>query len=154
MRSLAKAGMILGDDGVVLEPVRGGAVLHAWREPLQVSSWLASEFPELHDRRQLENSSDPRRRIPMHAPRLARRARLRAIVFPRRAVVDCLTPLSETTALAELIVQSSQVLLGDRETPRHFARLRDVISAVPSFRLEHSERQLHEIAETLRAAAI
>jgi hypothetical protein len=153
--ALARQGwQILGDDGVVLEPAPGGAILHAWREPLQVSSWLASEFPELHERRQHENASDPRRRIPMNAPNLARRAPLGAIIFPRRAVVDCLSPMSQTTALAELIVQSSQVLLADRETPRHFARLRDIIAAVPSFRLEHTERQLHEIADTLRDAAI
>lgn len=153
--ALARQGwQILGDDGVVLEPTPRGAILHAWREPLQVSSWLASEFPELRERREHENTSDPRRRIPMHAPNLARRAPLRAIIFPRRAVVDCLTPMSQTMALAELIVQSSQVLLADRETPRHFSRLRDVVAAVPSFRLEHTERQLHEIANTLRAAAI
>lgn len=153
--ALARQGwQILGDDGVVLEPTPGGAILHAWREPLQVSSWLASEFPELNERRELENANDPRRRIPMLAPRFARRAPLGAIVFPRRAVLDCLTPMSQTMALAELIVQSSQVLLADRETPRHFARLRDVIAAVPSFRLEHSERALHEIADTLKSASI
>ena len=153
--ALARQGwQILGDDGVVLEPTPGGAILHAWREPLQVSSWLASEFPELNERRELENASDPRRRIPMLAPRIARRAPLGAIVFPRRAVLDSLTPMSQTMALAELIVQSSQVLLADRETPRHFARLRDVIAAVPSFRLEHSERALHEIADTLWSASI
>lgn len=153
--ALARQGWkILGDDGVVLEPTLTGATLHAWREPLQVSSWLASEFPEMHERRQHENSNDPRRRIPMPVANLARRAPLGAIIFPRRAVIDCLTPMSQTMALAELIVQSSQVLLADRKTPRHFARLRDVIAAVPSFRLEHSERQLHEIAHTLRAAAI
>lgn len=153
--ALARQGwQTLGDDGVVLEPRPGGAILHAWREPLQVSSWLASEFPELGDRRHHENRSDPRRRIPMHAPVLARRAPLGAIVFPRRAMVDYLTPMSQTMALAELIVQSSQVLLADSETPRHFARLRDVVANVPSFRLEHSERQLHEIAQTLSSAVI
>lgn len=145
---------ILGDDGVVLEPTPGGAILHAWREPLQVSSWLASEFPELHAQQHQENASDPRRRIPMEAPRIARRAPLGAIVFARRAGCDRLTPMSQTMALAELIVQSTQVLLADCETPRHFARLRDVVAAVPSFRLEHSVRQLHEIANTLRDAAL
>jgi hypothetical protein len=144
---------ILGDDGVVLQPTPAGAILHAWREPLQVSSWLSSEFPELDARRHHENTNDPRRRIPMHAS-LARRAPLGAIIFPRRAACDRLTPMSQTMALAELIVQSSQVLLSDSETPRHFARLRDVVAAVPSFRLEHSARQLHEIANTLRAAAL
>src|SRR5256885_752209 len=29
---------MLGDDGVVLEPTVSGATLHAWREPMQVSS--------------------------------------------------------------------------------------------------------------------
>jgi len=71
--ALARRGwQVLGDDGVVLEPVPGGALLHAWREPLQVSSWLATEFPELHHRMEFENTTDPRRRIPMHAPRFAR----------------------------------------------------------------------------------
>ena len=62
--------------------------------------------------------------------------------------------MSQTMALAELILQSSQVLLADSETPRHFARLRDVIARVPSFRLEHTQKQLHEIANTLRGAAL
>lgn len=152
--ALARLGwQILGDDGVVLEPRPTGAILHAWREPLQVSSWLASEFPEMEARRAHENSSDPRRRIPMPAP-LARHAPLGAIIFPRRAAHDSLSPMPQTMALAELILQSSQVLLADSETPRHFARLRDVIAAVPSFRLEHTERQLHEIAVTLSAARL
>ena len=57
-------------------------------------------------------------------------------------------------ALGELILQSSQVLLADSETPRHFARLRHVVMAVPSFRLEHTETQLHEIERTLGAAVL
>jgi hypothetical protein len=84
----------------------------------------------------------------------ARHARLGAIIFPRRAELDRLTRMSQTMALAELILQSSQVLLADSETPRHFARLRDLIAAVPSFRLEHTSRQLHEIASTLRDAPL
>lgn len=143
---------ILGDDGVVLEPTPGGATLHAWREPLQVSSTLAPEFPELRARQQFENLNDPRRRIPMPTP-IARHAPLHAIVFPRRAAVDRLIVMAQTMALAELIVQSTQVLLADRETPRHLARLRDVIASVPSFRLEHTEKQLHAIAATLEGGA-
>ena len=151
--ALARQGWsILGDDGVVLEPLPGGAKLHAWREPLQVSSTLTPEFPELRARQQFENVNDPRRRIPM--PTLAaRHAPLHAIVFPRRAAADRLTPMAQTMALAELIMQSTQVLLGDGETPRHFARLRDVIASVPSFRLEHTQKQLHAIATTLGGAA-
>lgn len=152
--ALARKGwQILGDDGVVLEPKPNGATLHAWREPLQVSSWLESEFPELRARRHLESANDPRKRIPMPA-NTARHAPLGAIVFPRRSATDALTPMSQTLALAELIMQSSQVLLADDETPRHFARLRDVVSHVPSFRLEHTQKQLHEIANTLRGAAL
>lgn len=143
---------ILGDDGVVLEPTPGGATLHAWREPLQVSSTLAPEFPELRARQQFENLNDPRRRIPMPTP-TARHAPLHAIVFPRRAAADRLFVMAQTMALAELIVQSTQVLLADRETPRHLARLRDVIASVPSFRLEHTEKQLHAIAATLEGGA-
>lgn len=144
---------ILGDDGVVLEPTPGGAKLHAWREPLQVSSALTPEFPELRERQQFENVNDPRRRIPM--PTLtARHAPLVAIVFPRRAAADRLTRMAQTMALAELIVQSTQVLLADGETPRHFARLRDVVASVPSFRLEHTHKQLHAIANTLEGAAL
>ena len=60
------------------------------------------------------------------------------------------SPLSQTMALAELIVQSTQVLLADSETPRHFARLSHVVATVPSFRLEHTQKQLHAIALTLR----
>jgi hypothetical protein len=152
--ALSRQGwQILGDDGVVLEPTAQGALLHAWREPLQVSSTLTPEFPELHERAQFENTNDPRRRIPMPVS-TARHARLGAIIFPRRAELDRLTRMSQTMALAELILQSSQVLLADSETPRHFARLRDLIAAVPSFRLEHTSRQLHEIASTLRDAPL
>ena len=152
--ALARQGWrILGDDGVVLEPIPGGARLHAWREPSQVSSALASEFPELRERLQFENVNDPRRRIPM--PTLtARHAPLGAIVFPRRSACDRLIPMTQTMALSELIMQSTQVLLADSETPRHFARLRNVIANVPSFRLEHTQKQLHAIAQTLRDAAL
>jgi hypothetical protein len=152
--ALARQGWrLLGDDGVVLEPVPGGARLHAWREPSQVSSALAAEFPELRERLHFENVNDPRRRIPM--PTLtARHAPLGAIVFPRRSASDRLSPMTQTMALAELIVQSTQVLLADSETPRHFARLRDVIASVPSFRLEHTQKQLHAIAQTLRGARL
>ena len=153
--ALARQGwQILGDDGVVLEPRPSGPILHAWREPLQVSNWLVSEFPELHGRQGQAIVGDPRQRIPIPAINTARHAPLGTIIFPRRATTDRLTPMSQTMALAELIVQSSQVLLADRETPRHFARLRDVVAAVPSFRLEHTEKQLHEIAHTLRAATL
>jgi hypothetical protein len=152
--ALSRQGwQILGDDGVVLEPTAGGATLHAWREPLQVSSALTTEFPELRERERFENVNDPRRRIPMPVS-TARHAPLGAIIFPRRSEKDRLTRMSQTMALAELIVQSSQVLLADSETPRHFARLRDVIAAVPSFRLEHTQKQLHEIARTLGSAAL
>lgn len=140
---------ILGDDGVVLEPTPDGARLHAWREPMQVSSALAPEFPELRSRQQFENVHDPRRRIPMPTV-AAHHAPLGAIIFPRRAACDRLSPLSQTMALAELMIQSTQVLLADSETPRHFARLRHVVTTVPSFRLEHTQKQLHEIALTLR----
>ncbi|MDB4916390.1 MAG: hypothetical protein JWM95_4034 [Gemmatimonadetes bacterium] len=152
--ALSRQGwQILGDDGVVLEPVASGATLHAWREPLQVSSALAPEFPELRARQQYENTNDPRRRIPM--PTLtARHAPLGAIIFPRRAACDRLSSMTQTMALAELMLQSTQVLLADSETPRHFARLRDVIAAVPSFRLEHTQKQLHAIAHTLRGASL
>ena len=75
-------------------------------------------------------------------------------ILSGRAEIDCLTPMSQTLALAELIVQSSQVMLADRETPRHLARLRDVVAAVPSFRLEHTKRQLHEIENTLHEASL
>jgi hypothetical protein len=143
---------ILGDDGVVLEPTPSGAKLHAWREPLQVSSALAHEFPELRARQHFENVNDPRRRIPMPIP-TAHHAPLGAIIFPRRAACDRLSPMSQTMALAELIVQSTQVLLADSETPRHFERLRHVVASVPSFRLEHTQKQLHAIALTLRDAA-
>ena len=83
----------------------------------------------------------------------ARHAPLGAIIFPRRAACDGLSLMSQTMALSELIVQSTQVLLADSETPRHFARLSQVVASVPSFRLEHTQRQLHAIALTLRDAA-
>jgi hypothetical protein len=90
----------------------------------------------------------------MPTPLTTRHAPLGAIIFPRRAGCDRLTPMTQTMALAELILQSSQVLLADSETPRHFARLRDVVASVPSFRLEHTQKQLHGIAHTLRGATL
>ena len=143
---------ILGDDGVVLEPTPG------WREASRVARATAGEQ---RARARVSGVARPaafrecERSPPSHphAALAAHHAPLGAIIFPRRAAGDRLSPMSQTMALAELIVQSTQVLLADSETPRHFARLRHVVATVPSFRLEHTQKQLHAIALTLRDVA-
>lgn len=148
--ALARRGWpVLGDDGVLLSS--GVEVCAtAWREPLQVSRALASEFPELAARDALADLGDPRQRIPVSAT-LARRAPVRALLIPQLGGTDRLTSIGPTEAMSVLVRQSPWVLLADAHASAHLAALQQIVERTPAFRLEHSPRALHAIADVLRA---
>jgi hypothetical protein len=149
--ALARAGWpILGDDGVLVERMADGIIARAWREPMQVSIELASEFPELDASAAAVDWSDPRHRVPVAAPAgIARAARVGALALLRRSSRDALTPASPTEALAALIRQSPTVLLGDAHATRQLDALGALVTSVPVYHLEHTSRQLHLIERTL-----
>ncbi|MGH7635135.1 MAG: hypothetical protein ACRENC_15475 [Gemmatimonadaceae bacterium] len=143
---------MLGDDGVLVQRVRDTLVARAWREPLQLSIELADYFPELHAHHPSVDWSDPRHRISI-TYRAVQHAPIAALVFLERARDDAITPLSETVALSRLVRQSSTVLLSDILAAPHLAALRELVMRVPRFQLEHTERQLHHVHETLLGLA-
>jgi hypothetical protein len=145
---------VLGDDGVPIEQVAGGVMAHSWREPIQVSIGLSSEFPELADFTGTVDWLDPRCRTPVPAPAgFARAAPVGALALLRRSSRDALTPASPTEVLAALVHQSPTVLLQDAHAARQLAALAALVNSVPVFHLEHTPRQLHLIATTLTEAA-
>lgn len=148
--ALARVGWrVLGDDSVILELVANEAIAHGWREALWVSTDLKHEFPEL-DGRPVPN--DPRRRSPRTMP-VARRGPLAGMVFLSQGETDQLARISAVEALVSLIAQSAWVLIPDDDARRHLDALRLIATRVPAYRLTHSPRQLHVIANTLLAAA-
>jgi hypothetical protein len=148
--ALARVGWrVLGDDGVILELVANHVIAHGWREELWVSTDLKHEFPEL-DGRPVPN--DARRRAPRAMPG-ARRGPLAGMVFLAQGDTDRFVPISAVESLIALISQSAWVLIPDDEARRHLDALRDIATRVPAFRLTHSPKQLHVIADTLLAAA-
>lgn len=150
--ALTRAGwLLLGDDGVIIERTADGIIAHAWREPLAVSRALASEFPELAGREAPAGYSDDRDRVPVRAP-IAQRAPVAALVFLRRGDRDAITPVSAADALAQLVRQSSWVLMPDGHAQSHLDALRDLAERTPRFLLTHTEKQLHAIADTLTRA--
>jgi hypothetical protein len=141
---------LLGDDGVLVEQTTGGVLAHAWREPLQISIELSSEFPELHSYAASVDWSDARHRTPVAAPGgRARVAPVGALALVHRSSRDALTPASPTEALAALIRQSPTVLMDDAHAARQLAALTALVASVPVFHLEHTPRQLHLISRTL-----
>jgi hypothetical protein len=151
--ALARVGWrVLGDDGVILECTTGGVIAHAWREALWVSTDLHREFPELSEFDPRLVLADPRRRLARAMP-VARRAPLFGIVFLAQGAADHIGRISAVEALVELVRQSAWVLIPDDDARRHLDALRAVATRVAAFRLTHSPRQLHAIAETLLAAA-
>ena len=150
--ALTRAGWrLLGDDGVIIERTPQGIVAHAWREPLAVSRALVTEFPELAGREPPPGFVDPRDRVPMRAA-MAQQAPVAALVFLQRGERDTITTVSGADALAELVRQSSWVLMPDGHAEAHLAALRDLAERIPRFRLTHTRRQLHEVADTLTSA--
>jgi hypothetical protein len=151
--ALARVGWrVLGDDGVILECTANGVMAHAWREALWVSTDLRAEFPELSEFDPRLVLADPRRRLARAMP-VARRAPLVGIVFLAQGTADHLARISAVEALVDLIRQSAWVLIPDDDARRHLDALRAIATQVAAFRLTHSPRQLHVIAETLLAAA-
>ena len=151
--ALTRAGWrLLGDDGVIIERTPSGIVAHAWREPLAVSRALATEFPELKGKEPPAGFiDDVRDRVPMRAA-IAQRAPVAALVFLRRGDHDAITPVSGADALAQLVRQSSWVLMPDGHAEAHLAALRELADRTPRFLLTHTARQLHEVADTLTRA--
>jgi hypothetical protein len=150
--SLARHGWrVLGDDGVIVEPVDGGVVAHSWRQPLLVSADLAPHFPELREREADVLAGDARRRVPLGAAP-ARRAAVAALIFVERAESGALEPLGQATALVALIPQSPWVLIPDSHAAAHLGGLRRLVASVPLFRLGHGPSELHTIARALEEA--
>ena len=148
--ALARVGWrVLGDDGVILELGSRDVMAHAWREDLWVSTDLKGTFPELDAQPVL---NDARRRLPRTMPG-ARRGLVGGMVFLDQGQADRLTRISAVEALVHLIAQSAWVLIPDDDARRHLEALRAVATRVPAYRLTHSPRQLHVIADTLLAAA-
>jgi hypothetical protein len=151
--ALARVGWrVLGDDGVILELTARGVTAFAWREALWVSTDLRDEFPELSQFDPRTVLADPRRRMPRSMP-VARSAPLSRIVFLNQGATDALSPVPAVEALVELIRQSAWVLIPDADARQHLHALREIATRVPAFRLTHSPKALHAIADTLLAAA-
>ena len=146
--ALARAGWtVLGDDGVVIELAGRTVTALPWKDPLHVSSGLSSEFPELHDHRARAHPRDARQRIPMDA-RLARAARVSAVLFIERANDLTVARIGALEALGALIRQSPWVMAGDAHSRRHLEALRGV-AALPCFHLGHTPAELRTAADVL-----
>jgi|SRR5665213_375473 len=151
--ALARLGWtMLGDDGVVLEPIDDSILVHAWRSHSLISASLASTFPELIGRESEAISGDARNRIPIDAPH-TRVARLGAIVFISQGEKGSLQHCGESDALTSLIRQSPWVLLGDSDTGVHFEALGRIATSVPSFEFVHGQNELLRIGDFFDPAA-
>ena len=148
--ALSRVGWtVLGDDGVLIE-LRGDEVIaYPWKDPLQVSRRLASEFPELHDHADRTRSGDWRERIPMKAAP-ARTARVAALVMLERAEERTVARLGALEALAALVRQSPLVMIDDGHSRPHLDALRRTV-ALPCFRLRHTPAELHGVAPLLHS---
>jgi hypothetical protein len=150
--ALVRAGWTsLGDDGVVIEATSGGLHAHAWRDPLRVSTLLASEFPELRADVQRARRGDPRRRMALDVPAGPMRAPLEAVVFLSRSDRYTMTRLGAVAALGALVRQSPWVIIEDASSRGHLDLLRRVAS-LKVFHLEHTHEELHTIAGVLTRA--
>ncbi len=151
--ALARQGWrMLGDDGVVLEPVGDTILVHGWRSPSLVSASLSAFFPEIRSCESQAIAGDERQRIPMRTE-LSCHARLGAIVFVTRGGTGSLQPLGQSQALALLMGQSPWVLLGDLESVMHFNALGRVVGSVPSFEFVHGPAELLRIGDFFDSAA-
>ena len=151
--SLSRAGwLVLGDDGVVLEPRAAGVLAHPWRDALRVS---AQTFPELADGVLADalrhTSDDPRQRV-RAAAASGKTAPVAALVFVRRAECQQVTPLEPLDALARLVRQSPWVLLGDALSRPHLNALRHMALTVPALELAHTSGRLESVPDLLSSA--
>ena len=148
--ALARFGWkVLGDDGVLISVTDSGKTAHAWYAPLEVSSSLAEQFPELRPELSRARDGDPRRRIPITVPR-AREAPLGAVLFVERGTRHAIEPLGPVAALGSLVRQSPWVILDDECTRSHLDALR-AVATLPCFRFAHTRSDLHTVARTLAA---
>ncbi|MEO9116231.1 MAG: hypothetical protein ABI311_08720 [Gemmatimonadaceae bacterium] len=151
--ALARLGWsMLGDDGVVLEPIGDTILAHAWRSHSLISASLSSAFPELRGREAEAITGDGRNRIPITTPH-AKHARLGAMVFIRQGPNGLLRRCGESNALASLVRQSPWVLLGDAQSGLHFEALGCIARSVPSFEFVHGHNELLRIGEFFDSAA-
>jgi hypothetical protein len=149
--ALARVGWkVLGDDGVVISTSNSCVVTHAWQAPLEVSSALAGEFPELRAELSRARDGDARRRIPISMP-CEREAPLAAVVCIERGPQHVLEPMGPAAALGVLVRQSPWVILGDAYARSHLDALR-AAATCPRYRFVHTPRDLHTVDRTLAAA--
>lgn len=151
--ALARRGWaVLGDDGVVLEPLANSILVHAWRSRLLVSESLSKHFPELAEHRGQVLAGDERRRIPFEVSR-AEHAPLGAIVFLKRGSEGLLQRCGQAIALVSLIRESPLVLLGDAASSAHFEALGRIVATVPVFEFTHGPAELVRIGDFFDSAA-
>jgi hypothetical protein len=145
--ALARRGWtLLGDDGVVLEPLEDCTIVHGWRAPLLVSASLHRFFPELHGSAGRAMAGDARGRVPCEAEATTR-APLAALVFVKQGPVGSLGACSDYEALMLLVRQSPWVLLGDRHTPQHFSALQRIVSGTRVLSFCHGPDELMRIGD-------
>ena len=151
--ALARRGWtMLGDDGVVLEPVADSVLVHGWRSPTLVSSTLSPFFPEMRGREHEAIVGDERRRIALSLASAAH-ARLAGLVFVSLGGVGSLRPCGQAHALTILIRQSPWVLLGDAESAAHFRALQSIVSMIPAREFVHGPAELLRIGDLFDFAA-
>jgi hypothetical protein len=143
---------MLGDDGVVLEPMADSVLVHGWRAPSLVSSSLSSFFPELRGREDQSIVGDERTRVPLRVATTAH-ARLAGLLFVSLGGVGSLRPCGQAHALAMLIRQSPWVLLGDPESAAHFRALESIVNMIPARELVHGPAELLRIGDIFDSAA-
>lgn len=151
--ALARAGWsMLGDDGVVLEPLDDTTLVHGWRSHSMISASLSTAFPELRGRESEAMAGDERERIPLDIPHVGH-ARLGALVFIRQGANGSLRRCGQSDALTALIRQSPWVLLGDASSREHFEALGRIAGSVPSFQFVHGHNELLRIGDFFDPAA-
>jgi len=151
--ALARQGWsMLGDDGVVLEPLDDTILVHGWRSHSLISASLSSAFPELGGRESEAMAGDGRERIPLAVPHVSH-ATLGAIVFIRQGANGSLQRCGQSDALTSLIRQSPWVLLGDASSTVHFEALGRIAGSVPSFEFVHGHDELLRIGDFFDPAA-
>jgi hypothetical protein len=145
--ALARRGWtLLGDDGVVLEPLADSTIVHGWRSPLLVSASLERFFPELEGSASRAVAGDVRGRVPCKVDSSAR-ATLSSLVFVSQCSSGSLRPCGAYEALMLLIRQSPWVLLGDRYSREHFAALQQIVAGTRTLSFSHGPAELMRIGE-------
>jgi len=146
--ALSRAGWaILGDDGVLIQVDDAGMTAHQWKDPLNVSSHLASEFPELRGHMARARAGDWRQRIPMDAAP-ARMAPVAGLIMVERSDEHSVERLGPLEALGALVRQSPLVMIDDAYSRAHLDALRRAVM-VPCFRLRHTPVELHTVARVI-----